>query len=179
MSPFAGSAKTAGIKGWAPISANFIPEYSVASHWQKYLEGCAEAKREPTTEWRVCRNILVAPSDEEARAIAHDPKGSFYHYYDYLWYGLSVSKYTQAIKPDPKIADGDVTVPYLIDQLVIYGSPKTVVEKLLGFRERVGPFGKLILATIDWSGKYRDYDSRSMDLLAREVMPAFGKAIGQ
>jgi alkanesulfonate monooxygenase SsuD/methylene tetrahydromethanopterin reductase-like flavin-dependent oxidoreductase (luciferase family) len=47
MSPFSGSAKTAGIKGWAPISANFIPEYSVASHWTKYLEGCEEAKRTP------------------------------------------------------------------------------------------------------------------------------------
>jgi alkanesulfonate monooxygenase SsuD/methylene tetrahydromethanopterin reductase-like flavin-dependent oxidoreductase (luciferase family) len=177
MSPFSGSAKTAAVMGWNPISANFIPTYSVASHWQRYLEGCAEAKREPTKEWRVCRNIIVAPTDDEARDIAHDPKGSFYHYYDYLWYGLSVGKYTQAIKPDPKIADNEVTVPYLIDQLVIHGSPKTVVDKLVAFREQVGPFGKLILATIDWSGAYRKYDTASMAMLANDVMPKFSKAI--
>jgi alkanesulfonate monooxygenase SsuD/methylene tetrahydromethanopterin reductase-like flavin-dependent oxidoreductase (luciferase family) len=90
-----------------------------------------------------------------------------------------VGKYTQAIKPDPKIADDQVTIPHLIDQLIIYGSPQTVVDKLIAFREKVGPFGKLIQATIDWSGDYRKFDMASMELLANEVMPRFSKAIGQ
>ncbi len=179
MSPFSGSAKTAGVMGWAPISANFIPEYSVASHWQRYLEGCAEVKRTPTDEWRVCRNIFVAETDEEAHELAHAEAGGFYQYYDYLWYGLSAGNYSTAIKPDPKKPDSEVTVPYLIDELVIYGSPKTVVEKLVAFREKVGPFGKLIQATIDWSGDYRKHDTKSMNLLANEVMPKFSKAVGR
>ena len=90
---------------------------------------------------------------------------------------LSVGKYTQALKPDPKTPDSEITVPYLIDNLVIHGSPKTVVDKLVAFREKVGPFGKLILTTIDWSGRYRDYDIKSMNLLATEVMPKISAAM--
>jgi alkanesulfonate monooxygenase SsuD/methylene tetrahydromethanopterin reductase-like flavin-dependent oxidoreductase (luciferase family) len=177
MSPFSGSAKTAGLMGWAPISANFIPEYSVASHWQRYLEGCAEAKRTPTDEWRVSRNILVADSDEEAHAIVHAPEGSFYQYYDQLWYGLSQGKFTQVIKRDPKVADEDVTIHDLLDQLVIFGSPKTVVDKLAAFRDKVGPFGKLIMATVDWGGGFEKHDRRNMELLAVEVLPKFSQGI--
>ncbi len=44
MSPFSESVKTAAKRGWSPISANFMPEYSVGSHWKKYLEGCQEVR---------------------------------------------------------------------------------------------------------------------------------------
>jgi alkanesulfonate monooxygenase SsuD/methylene tetrahydromethanopterin reductase-like flavin-dependent oxidoreductase (luciferase family) len=178
MSPFSGSGKTAGLLGWIPISANFIPEYSVASHWQKFLEGCDAAKREPDGKaWRVARNILVAPTDEEAREIAHSEEGALHFYFSYLWRGLRVSNYTIAIKPDPKMDDSSVTSAMLIDSMVIYGSPKTVTDKLVAFREKVGPFGHLILGAADWEGKNRKWEQRSMTLLAEKVMPEFNKSI--
>jgi alkanesulfonate monooxygenase SsuD/methylene tetrahydromethanopterin reductase-like flavin-dependent oxidoreductase (luciferase family) len=172
MSPFSSTMTTAAKLGWIPISANFIPEYSIASHWQKYREGCEIAKRPPIgQDWRVARNIVVARSDAEARAIAFDPNGSLNYYFSYLWQALSIGKYTIAIRPDPKMSDADVTVDMLIDNIVIHGSPKTVAEKLIAFRERVGPFGKLVLACPDWEGANKAAQSESMRLLATEVMP--------
>ena len=36
---------------------------------------------------------------------------------------------------------------------MIYGSPKTVLDKLVAFRERVGPFGTLLMTGLDWGGR--------------------------
>jgi alkanesulfonate monooxygenase SsuD/methylene tetrahydromethanopterin reductase-like flavin-dependent oxidoreductase (luciferase family) len=178
MSPFSGSAKTAGLRGWIPISSNFSPEYSVASHWKRYLEGCEQAKREPEEGvWYVVRSMLVARTDEEAHEIAHSADGALRFYYDYLWRGLKVGNHTQAIKPDPKMPDEAVTVDTLIDALVIYGSPKTVADKLVAFRERVGPFGHLVQSAVDWSGRNRDWEQTSMRLLAEEVLPRINKSL--
>ena len=43
MSPYPFFVKEAGRRGWMAISANFIPAASVATHWQRFSEGCAEA----------------------------------------------------------------------------------------------------------------------------------------
>ncbi len=179
MSPFSSSMTTAAKRGWIPISANFIPEYSIASHWKKYAEGC-EAVGRPATgaDWRVARNIVVARTDEEARAIAMNPNGSLNYYFSYLWRALSIGNYTIAARPDPKMNDADVTTDMLIDKIVIHGSPKTVAEKLIAFRERVGPFGKLVLACPDWEGANDAVQRESMRLLATEVMPIVRAAAG-
>ena len=79
-----------------------------------------------------------------------------------------------AVKPDDQ-----VTVEQLIDSMVIYGSPKTVTEKLLAFRERTGPFGGLLMAMMDGSGANRAREFESMTLLAREVMPAVRSALAR
>jgi alkanesulfonate monooxygenase SsuD/methylene tetrahydromethanopterin reductase-like flavin-dependent oxidoreductase (luciferase family) len=178
MSPFSGTMTAAAKRGWIPISANFIPEYSVASHWKKYCEGCEAAKRPATGhEWRVARNIVVARTDEEARAIVFDPKGSLNYYFSYLWQALTIGNYTIAMRPDPKMADADVTTDLVLENIVIYGSPKTVADKLIAFRERVGPFGSLVLACPDWEGHNYASQSESMRLLATEVMPTVSKAV--
>jgi alkanesulfonate monooxygenase SsuD/methylene tetrahydromethanopterin reductase-like flavin-dependent oxidoreductase (luciferase family) len=178
MSANSASAKVAGLRGWIPISANFSPEYSVATHWQKYLEGCDEAGRRPEEGiWYVCRNMLVAKSDQEAYDRAHDPAGALHFYYGYLWHGLKVGNHTKAIKPDLSVPDELVTVDQLIDSLAIFGSPRTVADKLLAFRERVGPFGHLVLGATDWRGKNRDWEQESMRLLATDVLPLLRNAL--
>lgn len=180
MSPFSDSVKTAAVRGWGPMSANFCPEYVIASHWQKYKEGCAVADRTPTgDDWRVARNIVIASSDAEARDRVMDPEGSNYYYFAYLWKVLLAVNYTAVMKSDPKQADDSVTVEQLIDSMVIYGSPKTVTEKLVAFRERTGPFGTLLMASMDGSGPNRAREWETMDLLARQVMPAFRSALGR
>lgn len=177
MSPFSGTAKRAGQEGWEAISSNFIPEYSVASHWQKYCEGAALAGRNPNPDnWRVSRNIVVAPTDDEARDMVYGENSSLRHYFHYLWSALAQANYTVAMKPDPRTADRNITPDALMDDMVIYGSPKTVAEKLVAFREKVGPFGKLVLATTDWS-KDKAREERSMTLLATEVMPLLNRSV--
>lgn len=178
MSPFSGSVKQAASKGWSPISANFVPEYSVASHWQKFLEGCEEAGIAPDgNRWRVARNIIIADSDAEAEDLAHDPKGSTHYYFDYLWKALCGANYSIAMKPDPKMADEDVKLDDVISQLVIYGSKETVTDKLVAFRENVGPFGTLLQAAVDGSGKNGEAERRTMAAMSDYVMPRLAGAL--
>ncbi|MCM5569313.1 LLM class flavin-dependent oxidoreductase [Burkholderiaceae bacterium FT117] len=178
MSPFSDSVKTAAMRGWGPMSANFCPEYVIASHWKKYLEGCEAAGRKPNgAEWRVARNIVIAENDAEARDRVMNPEGSNYYYFDYLWQVLKSVNYTAVMKDDPKKPDDAYTVEKLIDSMVVYGSPKTVTEKLLAFRERTGPFGGLLMASMDGSGPNHDWEWESMRRLATEVMPALRKAL--
>ena len=77
MSPFSGSVRTAGERGWSPISAGFIPTYSVASHWEMYQKGCEAAGRPADGDnWRVARNVFISESAQEARDHVADPRGA-------------------------------------------------------------------------------------------------------
>ena len=69
-----------------------------------------------------------------------------------------------------------VTEQYCIDNIVIAGSPQTVVEKLLAFREEVGPFETLIISHHDWV--HKDLWRNHMRLVATEVMPRLRDALG-
>ena len=46
-------------------------------------------------------------------------------------------------------------------------------EKLIAFRDAVGPFGTLLMTGLDWSGPNAQWERESMRLLAQEVMPKF------
>lgn len=176
MSPSSASVKTAAMQGWIPISANFIPADSVATHWEKYLEGCREAGRRPNgEEWRVARNIVVAPTAAEAKERALDPRGSTHFYYKYLWEGMKNSGYTIAMRPHRDMSDDDVTIEGLIEHMVIYGTPKTVLDRLVAFRDQVGPFGTLLLAAMDWTGVNEARERYGMTELAERIMPAFSR----
>lgn len=179
MSPFSESVKVAAMRGFGAMSANFCPEYVIASHWKKISEGCEAVGRKPSGHnWRVARNIVLAESDAEARDRVMDPEGSSYYYFEYMWRVLKAVNYTAVMKDDPKQPDDEVTVEQLINSMAIYGSPKTVLDKLVAFRERTGPFHGLLMASMDGAGKNRAWEWETMRLLAQEVMPAFREATG-
>lgn len=173
MSPASGSVAYAATQGWSPITANFAPEGTVISHWQKYVEGCEKVGRKPTGEdWRVARNILVGESDAEAEDWLLDPEGSTHFYFSYLWQVLKTADYTAVIKPHPDQKDEDVTLEDIIRAAVIHGSSKTVTEKIMDLRARSGPFGTLLLAAMDGSGRNLEREQQTMRRLANEVQPA-------
>jgi len=177
MSPASGSVAYAATQGWSPISANFTPDSTIISHWQKYVEGCEKVGREPTGEdWRVARNILVGESDAQAEDWLLDRKGSNYFYFDYLFQVLKAADYTAVIKPDPQARDEDVTVEELVKAAVIYGSAKTVAEKIMDLRHRSGPFGTLLLAAMDGSGENLEREQVTMRRLAEDVLPMVNAA---
>ena len=71
------------------------------------------------------------------------------------------------------MSDDECTPDAILNECVIYGSPKTVLDKLVAFRERVGPFGTLLMTGIDWAGPNEAWERDAMRLLAQEVMPKF------
>lgn len=172
MSPDGNSVAHAIKMGWKPITANFAPESTVINHWNKYLEGCDAAGIKPTgKEWSVARNILIADSDAQAEDWLLDPKGSDFYYFDYLWEVLKVANYTAVIKPDLSMDDKDVTVESIVKASVIYGSRKTVIDKIMSLRERAGPWNVLLKAAMDGSGANRERERLTMRRLAEDVLP--------
>jgi alkanesulfonate monooxygenase SsuD/methylene tetrahydromethanopterin reductase-like flavin-dependent oxidoreductase (luciferase family) len=73
--------------------------------------------------------------------------------------------------------DSAVTLDYVVDKLVIWGSPQKVADELLAFREEIGDFGTLLYAGKDWVD--RDLGRRSMVLMAEKVMPAVNSAVAR
>ena len=80
-------------------------------------------------------------------------------------------------KVDPNMPDSDVTPEFVTNRLVLAGTVNSVVDQLLKFREEVGDFGNLLYACHDW--KNIPLAKRSMELMAKEVMPRVNEAIGQ
>lgn len=173
-SPSSPSAKTAAERNWGIISANIIPVYSVASHWQVYSKACAERGIAPNGDkWRVSRNVMVAPSDQEAHDRVFGEKGSNRYFFTYIRDVLNRVGILPILKPRPEMSDAEATPEAILTECVIYGSPKTVLDKLIAFRERVGPFGTLLMTGIDWAGPNEAWEREAMRLLAHEVMPKF------
>ena len=69
--------------------------------------------------------------------------------------------------------DDEATVDVITEGSAIYGSARTVLDKLVAFRDAVGPFGTLLMTGLDWSGPNAAWERDSMRLLAEEVMPKF------
>ena len=54
-----------------------------------------------------------------------------------------------------------------------YGTPDSVLDQLVAFREEVGLFGTLVSVAHDWDRP--EMWTRSMQLLAEDVMPRFAQ----
>jgi alkanesulfonate monooxygenase SsuD/methylene tetrahydromethanopterin reductase-like flavin-dependent oxidoreductase (luciferase family) len=153
-SPFSPSARTAAQEGWGIISANIIPTYSVASHWRVYGKACAEAGVTPSGEnWRVARNVMVAPTDAEARDRVYADAASNRYFFTYIREVLHKVGALALLKPQPDMPDEQATPEAITEACVIHGSPRTVLEKLVAFRDQVGPFGTLLMTGLDWGAR--------------------------
>jgi alkanesulfonate monooxygenase SsuD/methylene tetrahydromethanopterin reductase-like flavin-dependent oxidoreductase (luciferase family) len=173
-SPSSASAKVAAQNGWSIITSNLIPITSVASHWTVYSKTCAELGKPVSGEnWRVARNIMVAPTEAEARDRVFTAQASNRYYFTYIRQVLHRAGILNAIKPRPDMPDEQATVEAITESSVIHGSPKTALDKLVAFREAVGPFGTLLMTGLDWSGSNEAWERQSMQLLAQDVMPKF------
>jgi alkanesulfonate monooxygenase SsuD/methylene tetrahydromethanopterin reductase-like flavin-dependent oxidoreductase (luciferase family) len=64
---------------------------------------------------------------------------------------------------------------FLMGEQIIAGSPDEVLRRLLLLIEETGPFGTLVLMSYDWDDKKSWL--HSMELFARELMPALNKAV--
>jgi alkanesulfonate monooxygenase SsuD/methylene tetrahydromethanopterin reductase-like flavin-dependent oxidoreductase (luciferase family) len=173
-SPDSASARLAGTRGWGIVSGPTAPLYSVASHWQAYGETSRAAGRTPRSEdWRVSRNIVVAPTDAEAEERVYGEQAANRYYFTYLRAALERARRLITIKPRPEMSDEECTPEAIMAECAIFGSPRTVLDKLVALRDRVGPFGTLLKIGLDWSGPNEAWERDGMRLLAQEVMPKF------
>ena len=171
VAPFSKGVIAMGTRNFHPLSANFLLPQWVATHWPNYVQGKESVGR-----------------NGEHRRLAGGPHGVRRR----RWgggRGLRPHRREQPVPvllredadQDGKIGrlelfkshrdqpDEEVTLDSVVDQLVITGTPDSVADQLLAFREQTGEFGELVYAGLDWVDP--DLAKRSMELMAEEVMP--------
>ena len=152
-----------------PMSINLIPPVLLKTHWDAIEEGAREAGRTPDrSAWRVAREVVVAETGAEARKLAID--GIIARdFRDYFLRLLPKVGMLPLLKNDPDMADSDVTIEYLVDNVFIVGSVDEVAQKLNDLRGEIGDFGTLLAMGHEWEpyGAWHD----SMALLKNEVLP--------
>ncbi len=171
VSPNSSTAKSAGAEGWIPISANFVNKRYLRGHWDSYAEGCESAGRTPDrNDWRVARCCLVTESDSEAEDYIADPDSGLSFYYAFMRHIAEAGRGAMfMLKPDLEMPDEEATVAKIVPSQVIYGSRKTVLEKLVALRDEIGHFGTLIMTAHDWD-RPTMWQS-SMRMMAQDVIP--------
>jgi alkanesulfonate monooxygenase SsuD/methylene tetrahydromethanopterin reductase-like flavin-dependent oxidoreductase (luciferase family) len=177
VAPYSKGVTAAAARGWDPISANFLMPKWVGTHKQSYADGCAEGGRTlDFANWRVAKSIFVAKDEATARAYARGPGSPYLHYFNSLFTKLVKNGRSNLFKEDPNMADADLSLEHVMDRCVIHGTPEQVAEKLLAFRDEVGPFGTLLYAGHDWADPVLGRES--MRLMAEDVMPRINRHIG-
>jgi alkanesulfonate monooxygenase SsuD/methylene tetrahydromethanopterin reductase-like flavin-dependent oxidoreductase (luciferase family) len=170
VAPFSKGVTEAAVRGWDPISANFLMPVWVKSHWPKYVEGCNRGGRKPDSKnWRVAKSVFVATDRNTAKEYATSQKSPYRYYYQQLFSKLRSAGRIELFKPRRDMPDEGVNIETILDALVVYGTPDEVADELLAFREEVGDFGTLLYAGHDWLD--RDLGRNSMILLAEKVLP--------
>jgi alkanesulfonate monooxygenase SsuD/methylene tetrahydromethanopterin reductase-like flavin-dependent oxidoreductase (luciferase family) len=171
VAPHSKGVTEAAKRGWAPISANFLLPEWVASHWPKYQEGVVSVGKKPDgAQWRVAKSIFVCDDEKTAKEYGHGPKGPYHFYFKQLIRKLvGLGGRGNLFKLDQNEPDASITADSMTPRLVIAGTVNSVVEQILAFREKVGPFGTLYYPCHDWVDPR--LAKRSMQLMAEQVMP--------
>jgi alkanesulfonate monooxygenase SsuD/methylene tetrahydromethanopterin reductase-like flavin-dependent oxidoreductase (luciferase family) len=177
VAPHSKGVVEAAARGWEPLTANFLLPQWVKTHWPKYVEGCQRTGRtaDPAA-WRIAKNIFVADDIATAREYVFGANSPYRHYYDNLLTKRRRYGMLEVYKTDRSIPDEAITTDYVLDKLVIWGTPQKVADELLDFHAEVGAFGTLLYVGHDW----RDpaLARRSMILMAERVMPIVNTALG-
>ncbi len=170
--PKSGSMLTAGEHGYIPMSFNVAPE-NVTVHWDLVNEGAARTGRTPDRRlWRQAREVYVADTAAEARkAIVDGFAGRFWN--DYFGVIAKRLNITDLFRRKGAPPDLPVDAAYLVDHGTWFvGEPDSVVDQIVEQYELTGGFGVLLQMGFHYAdAEYREGWFRSMELLAKEVMP--------
>ena len=176
--PASNGIAAAAVRGWTPISANFVQPWVIKTHWPKYAEGCARAGRAARPQdWRVAKSIFIGDDEATVRRMTRDAGNPFAYYFRNLQRKAQRTRGNALLKHDPAVPDEAITDEYLVSHLLISGTVNEVVDKLLAFREHIGAFGTLLYVGHDWVDQ--PAMRRSMELMAEEVLPRVNGALGE
>ena len=169
--PTSASMRMAGERGWIPMSSSLLSRPYLAGHWKLVEDGAAGAGRAASRgEWRVARDVLVAPTSAAARERARATLGRNYvvHQHPNRVGTLQMT----STKLAPELPDEAVTVDYLMDNVWLVGDPSEVAEKIEELYEESGGFGTLLTITTDSDDA--GWDHESLRLLMEKVAPRVG-----
>jgi len=170
------SMKLAGRRGYQPFAHCLVAGSVVADQWITYAKAAQEAGRVPRrSDFKVARSIFLADTTAEAvRRVRGNSLGRNYEYIGGLFdKGLG----RRVFKRDPGMPDSDCRLDYLMTEQIIAGDVNEVLRRLLALIEETGEMGTLVLMSYDWDDKAAWL--HSMELFARELMPALNKAMGK
>lgn len=178
--PKSGSLTIAGEKGYIPLSFNVAPEH-VAVHWSVVEQAAAASGRTAERRtWRHIREIYVA---ETARQARDDVLNGFAAEFWDTYFQVIVERLNIAdlFRRDGAPADVPVDARFLVDNGTWFvGDPDQVVEQIVEQHRISGGFGVLLQMGFDYSDpSARAGWMRSMELLAKEVMPRVNGALKQ
>lgn len=179
LTPGSGNHRLAGEKGYWPVSLSISPDTDMLKrHWDTVSEGAAAAGRKADRrEWRIIRDIYVAPSDAEARVLAIEGMmGRCWNEFLlplYLKLGLG-----PMLKGGADIPDDAIDLDYLCDHVWIVGSPETVARRIAQLHRAVGGFGMLLAVSYDCQDEAADWE-RSLSLLRGDVLPRLHALLSQ
>lgn len=178
VAPFSKGVIEMGKKDFHPMSANFLLSKWLKSHWDNYCVGKeAVGAKADRSDWRIARTIFVADDEATAKRYAReDPNGPYHFYYNQILTKFKRAGIHGGFKQHREQPDDEITLDYVMDNLVMYGTVNSVVDQILELNEEVGGCGELVYAGMDWVDPA--LGKRSLELMGTEVMPLVRKATG-
>lgn len=166
----------AGSRGYQPFGHCLVTSNLLADFWKTYADAAHAAGRQPKrADYKIARSIFLADTTREAvqRARANSLAKNF----EYIGRLFDKGPGRRVYKRDPAMSDAHCNLDYLMGEQIIAGDVDEVLRRLLMMVEETGPFGTLVLMSYDWDDKKSWL--HSMELFARELMPALNKAVGK
>jgi len=166
--PSSSSMRMAGERGWIPMSSSLLSRPYLGGHWHLVEDGAQKAgRRAKRSDWRIARDILIAPTPALARERARTVLGRNYVVHQHPNRVGTIQM--TSTKLDPALPDEAVTVDYLMENVWIVGDPAECVDKIQQLYEESGGFGGLLVITTDSDDA--SWDHESLRLLMEQVAP--------
>ncbi|MET0488595.1 MAG: LLM class flavin-dependent oxidoreductase [Candidatus Rokuibacteriota bacterium] len=167
--PDSGSMRMAGERGFIPMSSSLLSRSYLSDHWRLVETGATKGGRKANRrDWRIARDILVAPTAAAARERARAVLGRNYERHQ-LPNRIGTIQMAST-KLDPAMTDEAVTTDYLMDNVWIIGDPSQCVDQIEQLHAESGGFGTLLTITTDSDDA--GWDHESLRLLMECVAPA-------
>ena len=166
--PGSSSMRMAGERGFIPMSSSLLSRSYLAGHGGLVEAGAAAAGRAAERrQWRIARDVLVAPTPALARERARAVLGR--NYVEHQLPNRVGTVQMASTKLSPSMPDEDVTVDYLMEHVWIVGDASECAEKIAQLHEESGGFGNLLTITTDSDDA--GWDHESLRLLMEDVAP--------
>ncbi len=168
----------AGEHNWIPMSLHFLNAVDLRSHWTAFSESAEAHGHIPDRrQWRICRDIYIADTDEQAEKEAMESSMA-YAYKEYFFPLIESVGWLNIWHDNEQMTDADVTLEHLLKTRWVVGSPDTVARKLRELYNDVGGYGGVLALCYDWEGEQGARWKKSNELLATKVMPQLADLTG-